>query len=335
MEQLARRDILSPGRLEQPATNERREKGMSKQRKGAQAAQAQGADTATESAGGDKSESVSAVSKVFMILDAVGERGQIGISELSQRLGMSKTTVHRFLQTLKALGYVSQEGEADRYRLTIRLFELGAKALENVDLVREADVEMRRIASMTREAVHLGAFDDDAIIYIHKIDADYGLRMQSRIGRRNPLYSTAIGKVLMAGMDPAQVRAILSQVEFKRSTPKTLSSVDAVMSILPRVRQQGYGEDSEEQEEGLQCIAVPVHDRFDRVIAGLSLSFPTMRCGADTKSHYVELLQQAGAAISARLGHHGKDALPGASGASAPTATVATKDTHDTDATHG
>ena len=111
-------------------------------------------------AGADKAESVSAVDKVFMILSAMGELGAVGPSELSQRLGMSKTTVHRFLQTLKGLGYVAQEGpdaDGDRYRLTIRLFELGAKALENVDLVREADTEMRRIGQLTREAVHLGA----------------------------------------------------------------------------------------------------------------------------------------------------------------------------------
>lgn len=257
------------------------------------------------SAGGaaEKADSVAAVGKVFTILAALGDRREIGISELSQQLGMSKTTVHRFLQTLKTLGYVAQEGETDRYRLTIRLFELGSKALESVDLVREADLEMRRIGQLTREAVHLGAFDEDAIIYIHKIDADYGLRMQSRIGRRNPLYSTAIGKVLLAWMSPDEARAVLAGIEFRKSTAKTLSSADAVMSILPHVRQQGYGEDNEEQEDGLMCLAVPVFDRFGRVIAGLSISFPTMRCGADTKAHYIALLTESGRAISERLGH--------------------------------
>jgi IclR family KDG regulon transcriptional repressor len=257
----------------------------------------------TDLAGGDRGESASSIGRVFAILGALGDAGQIGISELSQRLGLSKTTVHRVLQTLRALGYVAQEVETDRYRLTIRLFELGAKALESVDLVREADVEMRRIAQATREAVHLGAFAEDAIVYIHKIDSDYGLRMQSRIGRRNPLYSTAIGKVLLAWMTPADARQVLSHVVFRKSTPRTLANADAVLGILPRVREQGYGEDNEEQEEGLQCIAVPVFDRFGQVVAGLSISFPTMRCGADTKPHYIALLREAGGAISARLGY--------------------------------
>lgn len=272
--------------------------------RGAARANSEAASAMSElESGGEKGESASSIGRVFAILGALGERGPIGISELSQRLALSKTTVHRVLQTLKALGYVAQEVETDRYRLTIRLFELGAQALESVDLVREADIEMRRIAAMTREAVHLGAFDEDAIIYIHKIDADYGLRMQSRIGRRNPLYSTAIGKVLLAWMDPAQAAQTLSHVEFRKSTQKTLSCADAVLSILAHVREQGFGEDNEEQEEGLQCLAVPVFDRFGRVAAGLSISFPTMRCGADTKPHYVALLKRAGAAISARLGY--------------------------------
>ncbi len=278
---------------------------MDKHRREPAATYRQDADLADCSggAGQDRGESASSIGRVFAILAAVGDSGQTGISELSQRLGMSKTTVHRVMQTLKALGYVTQEVETERYRLTIRLFELGAKALESVDLVREADVEMRRIAQATREAIHLGAFDEDSIIYIHKIDADYGLRMQSRIGRRNPLHSTAIGKVLLAWMDPADAHEVLSHVEFRKSTSKTLSSAEAVLSILPHVREQGYGEDNEEQEEGLRCLAVPVFDRFGRVIAGLSISFPTMRCGADTKSHYVALLQRSGLAISTRLGY--------------------------------
>lgn len=257
-----------------------------------------------------RTESVAAVGKAFAILDAIGQRGPVGISQLAQHLGMSKTTVHRLLQTLRGLGYVEQESDTERYRLTIQLFQLGAQALENVDLVREADKEMRQIAQQTREAVHLGAFDEDSIIYIHKIDADYGLRMQSRIGRRNPLYSTAIGKVLLAWRNPDEAREILAHVEFKKSTAKTLASAEAVLNILPSVRRQGYGEDDEEQEEGLRCLAVPIFDRLGFVAAGLSISFPSIRCGADTKTHYIEMLKRAGAAASARLGYRA-DLPPG------------------------
>lgn len=136
-------------------------------------------------------DSVSSVLKVFGILQALGEEREIGITELSQRVMMSKSTVYRFLQTMKSLGYVAQEGESEKYSLTLKLFELGARALQNVDLIRSADIQMRELSRLTKETIHLGALDEDSIVYIHKIDSMYNLRMYSRIGRRNPLYSTA------------------------------------------------------------------------------------------------------------------------------------------------
>lgn len=248
-------------------------------------------------------EAVSSVLKVFSILDALGEQKEIGVSELSQRLMMSKATTYRFLQTMKTLGYVSQDGEADKYSLTLKLFELGAKSLEYVDLIALADKEMRAISEETNEALHLGALDENAIIYIHKIDSGYNLRMQSRIGRRNPLYSTAIGKVLLADREEELVRQTLSDVEFIKHTDKTLENTDQLLSELKVVQEQHYAEDNEEQEPGLRCIAAPIYDRFGTVIAGVSISFPTIRFDEKRMSYYVGLLHKAGKNISEKLGY--------------------------------
>lgn len=91
---------------------------------------------------------------------------------------------------------------------------------------------------------------------------------------------------------------------YKKSTPKTLSSAQAVLAIVPSGRERGYAEDNEEQEDGLLCLAVPVFDRFGHILAGLSISFPTMRCGADTKAHYVALPKEAGRTVSQIMGYH-------------------------------
>ncbi|MBB6578892.1 IclR family KDG regulon transcriptional repressor [Comamonas odontotermitis] len=250
----------------------------------------------------EKSDTVAAVEKAFAILECLGNRRDVSVTELAQQLGLSKSSVHRLLQTLKALGYVAQDGESELYRATLKLFELGGKALENTDLVREADEDMRRLGELTRETIHLGALDEDAIIYIHKIESDFGLRMQSRIGRRKPLHSTAIGKVLLAHMTPSGARALLESQPLKIFTPQTLNTVEAVMQILPRVWKLGFAEDNEEAEPGLRCIAVPVFDRFGKVVAALSISFPTMRCDADTPERYTSLLKAASQSISGRLG---------------------------------
>ncbi|QEW31905.1 DNA-binding transcriptional regulator KdgR [Erwinia billingiae] len=249
-------------------------------------------------------DSVSSVLKVFGILQALGEDREHGITELSQRVMMSKSTVYRFLQTMKSLGYVDQEGESEKYSLTLKLFELGAKALQNVDLIRSADIQMRDISRQTKETIHLGALEEDSIVYIHKIDSLYNLRMYSRIGRRNPLYSTAIGKVLLAWRDVSEVKDIMAEVTYNRSTPRTVGSTEALLPVLEKVRSQGYGEDNEEQEEGLRCIAVPVFDRFGVVIAGLSISFPTIRFSEEEKSSYVAMLHRSAKRLSEQMGYH-------------------------------
>ncbi|PWI32522.1 DNA-binding transcriptional regulator KdgR [Vibrio albus] len=251
---------------------------------------------------GKQPESVSSVLKTFAILQALSTQKDIGISELAQKLMMSKSTVYRFLQTMKTLGYVDQDGESENYSLTLKLFELGSSALEYVDLVDIADIEMRRISELTMEALHLGALDGDSIIYIHKIDSKYNLRMQSRIGRRNPLYSTAIGKVLLAERSEEEVRDILADVAFAKSTELTHENIDSLLSELPKVKEQGYGEDNEEQEVGLRCLAVPVYDRFNCVVAGLSISLPTIRFTDEKKETYISELHAAAGRISEKLG---------------------------------
>lgn len=249
-------------------------------------------------------DSVSSVMKVFGILQALGEERDHGITELSQRVLMSKSTVYRFLQTMKTLGYVAQEGESEKYSLTLKLFELGAKALQNVDLIRSADIEMRELSRLTKETIHLGALEEDSIVYIHKIDSLYNLRMYSRIGRRNPLHTTAIGKVLLAWRDRAEVQDILREVEFRRSTANTIVTMEVLLEVLDQVKVQGFGEDNEEQEEGLRCIAVPVFDRFGVVIAGLSISFPTIRFSEEAKNEYVAMLHRAARNLSEQMGYH-------------------------------
>ncbi|AYK18887.1 MULTISPECIES: DNA-binding transcriptional regulator KdgR [Aeromonas] len=249
-------------------------------------------------------DSVSSVLKVFGILQALSEQKDIGVTELSQRIMMSKSTVYRFLQTMKTLGYVNQEGETDKYTLSLKLFELGGRALEHQDLIQIADVQMYRLGKLTKETLHLGALDENSVVYLHKIDSEYNLRMYSRIGRRCPLYSTALGKVMMAWLPEEEVRSMLAGVTFERFTEHTLANVDALLAELAQVREQGYAEDNEENENGLRCFGVPIYNRMGRIITGLSLSLPIVRFEESKRAELVSLLHEAAARISAELGYH-------------------------------
>lgn len=250
----------------------------------------------------NNSESVTGVMRTMAILDALGEvERDCGVSEIAQKLDMSKSTVYRFLQTLKSLGYVVQD-EDDRYRLSVRLFELGAKSLPQLDLVREADPAMRHINALTGESVHLGILEAGNIVYVHKLDSSYNLRMYSRIGLRAPLYCTGIGKVLMAWLDESEVLKHLEGETFQPRTANTLPNIETYIKELAEIRANGYGEDREEFETNMRCLSVPVFNRMGVVIAGMSVSFPCFRFQEDLKASYVRELLDAGRATSQRMG---------------------------------
>ena len=251
-------------------------------------------------------ELVSAVGRTMAILEALaGHPEESGLSEIAQKLDMSKSTVYRFLQSLKARGYVVQ-GAEDRYRLSVRLFELGAQALPHLDIVREAEPGMRRINELTGETVHLGILDEGSIVYVHKIDSKYNLRMYSRIGRRAPLYCTGIGKVLMAWLEQPDLIAHLQEESFERRTANTLTSIEAYLQEMEVVRAQGYAEDHEEFEDNMRCLAAPIRDRFGHVIGGMSVSFPCFRFREELKQDYVNRLMEASQQVSRQLGWQAK-----------------------------
>lgn len=247
-------------------------------------------------------ESVAAVLKVFAILQALGERQDVGISDLSVRLAMPKATVYRFLQTMKTLGYVRQEPDSERYGLAMRMFELGAKALQVPDLVEIAKLHMQHIADLTGETVHLGALIESEIIYVHKVDSRHTLGMYSRIGRRAPLHCTAIGKVLMAWEHPARREHVLAGCDFKRYREKTITTRADYEAELRRTLAQGFGQDREEFDDHIRCAAIPIFDRLNQVVAGMSVSFPSFRYDIAREPELVAMLRDASREISRQLG---------------------------------
>jgi IclR family KDG regulon transcriptional repressor len=247
-------------------------------------------------------ESVAAVLKVFGILQALSERPETGISELSVRLSMPKATVYRFLQTIMMLGYVRQEPDSERYGLTMKVYELGTKALQQPEVVDLAKHHMQILADKTGETIHLGALIESEIIYIHKVDSNHTLGMYSRIGRRAPLHCTAIGKVLMAWEHPDRRALVLKGVDFMPYREKTITTIGQYEDELRKVKAQGFAEDQEEFDDHIRCIGIPIFDRLNHPVAGMSISFPIFRYDDARKSEVVAMLKDASRDISTRLG---------------------------------
>jgi IclR family KDG regulon transcriptional repressor len=247
-------------------------------------------------------DSMAAVMKVFAILQALAEKEEMGITELSSRLALPKATAYRFLQSMKSLGYVKQEPDTERYSLTMKMFELGSKALAGLNLVELAKPLMQRISDLTGETVHLGTLIESEIIYAHKVDSRHNLGMYSRVGRRAPLHCTAIGKCLLAWEEPTRRDQIISGISFKRYQDKTITDRKAFLAELEMVRSKGFAEDREEFDDHIRCLGIPIFDRHGSAVAGMSVSFPTFRYPTEKEAEILLILHEGSREISAALG---------------------------------
>ncbi|MFN4153911.1 MAG: IclR family transcriptional regulator C-terminal domain-containing protein [Paracoccaceae bacterium] len=264
-----------------------------------------------------KTENVAAALKVFAVLESLAQDGQVSLADLANHTMTSKATAHRLLHTMVDLGYVEQDSATERFRLTLKLFTLGARSLSGQsDLLRIADVQMGMLSRATGESINLGVMDsrEQKVVYIHKYDSAYSLSMKSTLGLRNPLHSTSLGKALLAWRPEAEVRERIGRSPLPQIAPRTLTDPEALIDQLRHFRAQGVAEEIEESEAGVRCLSVPVLDHLGRSIAAISIAFPIFRFEETRRHEYVAMLRAAGEAASHALGFDGSLTGPQAQG---------------------
>lgn len=259
------------------------------------------------------------VSRALEILDLMGRHGgELGVSAIAQDLNLCKSTAHRLLSTLEQRGYVEKNPRTRRYRLGLRLFELGHVVMQQMELRAEARPYLEELTQISGEVVHLGILDQGEVVYIDKVESLHTITMFSRVGRRAPVHCTGLGKALLA-FQPAQEqdRIILAR-GLRRFTENTVTDPDTLRRNLELIRTQGYAIDNEEHESGIRCIAVPIRDHTGQVVAAVSISAPAMRFDWNKVEAVKPEIIRVGKAISRRLGF-----LEGGSQYSAQTKTEA------------
>lgn len=244
---------------------------------------------------------VSAAARVLSVLERLSQQRTIGLEELSRDIKLAKPTVYRFLLTLQELGY-ARRAENDRWAITLKMFNVGSRALDHMDLHAAARPVAEDLADELGETIHMGVLDGDSAVYVLKIESKYQIRMYSRVGRRMPLYCTAIGKVLLAHMSDEERDAALKGVKLLPFTQNTITSRAALDTELAQIRKQGYALDNEEREEGLHCIGAPIFDYTGDAVATLSVSWPGFRYERGEEADKIDKVRAAANRISAILG---------------------------------
>jgi DNA-binding IclR family transcriptional regulator len=242
-----------------------------------------------------------AVQRAVLLLKALGrEAGEPTLAELVRLLGLNKTTAYRLLSALEAEGLV-ERGASDGYRLGPELVALGGRALGANDLREAARPALLALARETREAAHLelrvGA---DTLILDEALSA-HRVGTSPSVGTRWPAHATSTGKVLLAALEPADLRSLLA-FPLEALTPRTITDEAALQRELARVRDRGYATGVEELEPGFVAVAVPIQARDGHVVAALGIGGPRVRLDTDRLDEVAALLQAQARLVAGRLG---------------------------------
>lgn len=220
-------------------------------------------------------DAASVLGKAMLVLDAfTPDDAGIGFAELQRRTGLPKGTLHRVAGNLVAAQLLTRiDGD---YHLGSYLFELGMRASVERTLLEVATPFLEDLYERTHETVHLGLREGAEVVYVAKLGGHRQARSPSRIGGRQPVHATAIGKALLAWADESDRIAVLSG-PLERRTARTITAPGRLRQQFDRVREEGVAFEFEEGTAGLVCVAAPVLDSTDRPLAAISVAGPVTR----------------------------------------------------------
>ncbi len=235
------------------------------------------------------------------------ERPLLGVSELGRDVGLSRSTTHRYVATLVALGYLQQDTVSKKYRLGSRVLDLGFSAINSMELREVAGPHLRELSDATGYTANMAILDELDIVYVDRCRSaqprQREIDLNLHVGARLPAYCTSLGKVLLAQLPEEEGAARIERIDFQRRGPNTITSRAALAAELGRVRRQGYALNNEELAYGLRSIAAPVLQHDGSAAGAINLAVHTSMVAGETLGESLgPILMRSAADISARLG---------------------------------
>ena len=239
---------------------------------------------------------VAAVSRALAVLDALAAGGELGTNELARRTGVNASTVSRLLATLSSGRYVEQ-APSGRYRLGVRLVQLGNTVVDRLDLRELAQPGLRALVEATAETATLSVPGEHEAITVDFARSPSSVQGVAQIGRPSVAHATATGKVMLAFGG-----ATLAPGPLHRFTTRTIADPRALARQIEQVRQQGWAETVGEREEDLAAIAAPVFGSRNELAAIVGVQGPTARFDADARAASLASLREVSSGLSTQLG---------------------------------
>jgi DNA-binding IclR family transcriptional regulator len=248
--------------------------------------------------------SVRSIERALDMLEALSEeKDGLGVTELSSRIGLNKSTVHRILQTLAKRGYVEKR---ENYHLGLKMIETVSYFINSLELQTQARPFVAQITAELGLTAHLGVLEGDQVVYIERMDVFSGIKLYSQIGLRMHAYCSSLGKCLLCGLSGEELEKVMENCAFNQFTPNTLASLNALKANLKTVRMLGWAIDNLEFSLENRCVGAPIFDYRGEIIAAVSASGPPAVFTSDRIEHVAQYVKAKAMAISRSLGYTGE-----------------------------
>jgi DNA-binding IclR family transcriptional regulator len=253
----------------------------------------------------DTDDNLKSLVKVLRILECFSTTDRaLSLAEIRTATGLPKSTAHRLLASMREVGFLDQDRQRDRYRLGLKLFELGNVVLANMELHREARPLMDALGRLSGQTVHLAVFDGRQAVVIHRATPAPGAATPLVFLEAAPAHCTSVGKAVLAFQPPEVIERLIAG-GLAGFTERTITGADALRQECALIRGRGYAVDDGEHQPGLRCVGAPIRDAAGRVFAGLSVSGPAREIALSEVEALSRIVVHHADAISARLGHRG------------------------------
>ncbi|WP_373320052.1 IclR family transcriptional regulator [Ruegeria spongiae] len=240
--------------------------------------------------------------RLLMVLEAMAEAGvPVTPTEVNQRLGLPKPTIHRLFTTLEQEGFIQREIDGRGYSPGLRLRKMSTGILSSLRIRTARLAILNQLADEIGETCNIAIPDRDAMVYLDRVETKWPLRIQLPVGTRVPFYCTASGKMYLSSLDRRHLRSYAMSADLAAKTATTVSDPGQLMAEAVEIRERGYATDNSEFMEGMIAIAVPIEEGNGRLVSTLSFHAPEQRLSLTDAVAHVEMLKAAAANLTSLL----------------------------------
>lgn len=245
---------------------------------------------------------IQSIERGITVLEILEKEKLVSVVDIARKLEINKSSAHRLLATLESKHIVEKDKVTKKYKLGLGLLKFANRVLGDMEITQIAKPYLEELVVVTQESSHLCVLSKNKAVFVDQKKSSEIISISASIGDEEPVYCSAVGKNLIAFLPKDELEKVLDTIEFKAFTPRTITSKQALLTHLEKIREQGYAIDDEEIYSGVRCVAAPIRNHEGKVVAAIGISGPASRIQLEKIDKYASSVKEVAMKVSRKLG---------------------------------